>query len=422
MHIHLDLVGGLAGDMFIAAALDADLVSCNELETVFNAIGLGSNIRVQTQRVGRGALTGTHIDFEGWDPHHDADHRHLAEILTMIDAAKIDDGIKVVARDLFIALGKAESKIHGIPLDQVHFHEVGAVDSILDFIGAATIIHLAQAEWSFGEVPCGKGDIHTAHGIIPVPAPATADLLRGLPTVEREVRGELVTPTGAAILHYLAGLHTQPEVKLSQLRIGKSLKTSPLERQSSRKAALRRGTLLATGYGCGTKNFKEIANVTRILIYDGQTVDETRDIVARVEADIDDMQPEQLAWFCESRLPELKAIDVVRTPVQMKKGRMATRVTVLCDPKDLPQIGDAFLRETSTFGVRVDEVERIKLARNIVEVQSQWGAIRVKIGLLDGQIVKQSPEFEDCASIAKAHQIPIQTVYEEAMSLIKKKP
>jgi len=413
MHIHLDLVGGLAGDMFIAAALDAELVSREYLEEVFRKMGLGDGIGITQERVARGALTGSHIDFFGWDPAQESDHRHLSEILKMIDDAQIEEGIKAIARDLFIALGKAESKIHGIPLDKVHFHEVGAVDSILDFIGAAAIIHHAKATWTFSEVPSGYGEIVTAHGVIPVPAPATADLLRGLPTIERDVRGELVTPTGAAILHVLAGLHKAPELKLSGFK-----KAGGKSYSAPKRTVQRRGTLIGTGYGCGTKSFKDLANVVRLLIFERESAGGyERDSVMRIETEIDDMQPELLAWFCEKRLPELGALDVTRAAVHMKKGRIGSRITVLCEVGHSDVLVDALLRETSTFGVRVDEVERVKLARTLKEVQTIFGVVRVKVGMVGEEQLKASPEFEDCARLAAEHGVTISEVYQAALSV-----
>ena len=408
MHIHLDLIGGLAGDMFIAAALDAQLVTPAELEEVFNKLGMGGQIRVLTQHVGRGALTGTHIDFDGWDPSNDSDHRHLSTIEKMIAEADLSDGVKKLATELFRTLGASESKIHGIDIESVHFHEVGAVDSILDFVGAAYIINKVDATWSFSDIPCGHGTIETAHGTIPVPAPAAADLMVGLPTVTRDIAAELVTPTGATLLRHMAKPRALGGLKISAFSAKKSL--APIK-----KTVQRSGTLVATGYGCGTKNFKEIANVVRLMVYEQAGAGPQADTVTRIECEIDDMNPEHLAWFCETRLPVVGAIDVSRTSVIMKKGRAGTRLTVLARAETADDVARTILSETSTFGVRVEEVVRMILERKFRNVETSYGQVKLKVGILDGAEVKAVPEFEDCARLAAEHGVPISLVYEAAL-------
>ncbi len=408
MHIHLDLIGGLAGDMFIAAALDAQLVTPAELEEVFNKLGMGGQIRVLTQHVGRGALTGTHIDFDGWDPSNDSDHRHLSTIEKMIAEADLSDGVKKLATELFRTLGASESKIHGIDIESVHFHEVGAVDSILDFVGAAYVIDKLSATWSFSDIPCGHGTIETAHGTIPVPAPAAADLMVGLPTVTRDIAAELVTPTGATLLRHMAKPRALGGLKISAFSAKKSL--APIK-----KTVQRSGTLVATGYGCGTKNFKEIANVVRLMVYEQAGAGPQADTVTRIECEIDDMNPEHLAWFCETRLPVVGAIDVSRTSVIMKKGRAGTRLTVLARAETADDVARTILSETSTFGVRVEEVVRMILERKFRNVETSYGQVKLKVGILDGAEVKAVPEFEDCARLAAEHGVPISLVYEAAL-------
>lgn len=409
MHIHLDLIGGLAGDMFIAAALDAQLVTVAELEEIFNKLGMGGQIRVLTQHVGRGALTGTHIDFDGWDPSNDSDHRHLSTIETMISKADLTSGVKKLATELFRTLGASESKIHGIDIESVHFHEVGAVDSILDFVGAAYILDKLNATWSFSDIPCGHGTIETAHGTIPVPAPAAADLMVGLPTVTRDIAAELVTPTGATLLRHMAKPKALSGLKIGGLSGQKSL--APVK-----KTVQRSGTLVATGYGCGTKNFKEIANVVRVMVYEQAGTGPQADTVTRIECEIDDMNPEHLAWFCENRLPSVGAIDVSRTSVVMKKGRAGTRLTVLCRAENADEVAVAILSETSTFGVRVEEVARMILERDFRTVQTSYGPVKLKVGILNGVEIKAVPEFEDCARLAAENGVAISVVYQAALN------
>jgi uncharacterized protein (TIGR00299 family) protein len=404
----MDLIGGLAGDMFLAAALDAELVSTAELETVLNQIGLGGQIRVKANHVGRGALTGTHIDFDGWDPKNDADHRHLSTIESMLEASDLAPGVKNRAKELFRILGASESKIHGIDIEQVHFHEVGAVDSILDFVGAAYVLDKLNASWSFSDIPCGHGTIETAHGTIPVPAPAAADLMRGLPTVTRDIAAELVTPTGATILHYLARPKAPTGLKIAGMGKAKGL-------QPVKKAIQRSGTLVATGYGCGTKNFREIANVVRLMVYEQEAAGPQADVITRLECEIDDMNPEHLAWFCETRLPDSGAVDVSRTAVVMKKGRAGTRLTVLCRPESAEVLAALILRETSTFGVRVEEIQRLILTRRFQTVTTSFGDVRLKVGLIGEEVVKAVPEYEDCARLAAEAGVTVQAVYQAAL-------
>ncbi len=393
MHIHLDLLGGLAGDMFLAAAIDAGLVDVAALEADLQTLGLGRGIRIVMEPVMRGAIAGTHIRFEGWDAEAEADHRHLTTIVKMIEESGLSDGVKARAKDLFYALGRAEAEIHGMELERVHFHEVGAVDSLLDFVSAAWIIEQVQATWSVGDVPAGRGTIETDHGTIPVPAPATAKLLEGFSIQYRDVEMEFVTPTGAAILR---GLFPQGVASSGGAR----------------------GVLRATGFGCGTRDLKVISNVVRMAVLDAGAADmrseETggleRDVVCRIATEIDDMNPEILAQV-ERILLEAGALDVVRDAVVMKKGRQGVRLTVLGLPEDRDRLAEIVFRQTTTFGVRIDLVERLKLEREIRVVETRYGSARVKLGYLDGQLLKTTPEFEDCAKLAERANVPVADVY-----------
>lgn len=386
MHIHIDMVGGLAGDMFLAAAIDAQLIDIKDLEENLRTLGLGTGIEIVVEQVRRGALSGSHVHFKNWDPDADSDHRHLSTIEKMIADSELSPNVKAQATKLFRRLGESESKVHDIPMERVHFHEVGAVDSILDFCSAAYIIEHAQATWSFGPVPMGHGSIETAHGTIPVPAPATADLLIGLETVERDVQGELVTPTGAAIL---AGLESSPRPA---------------------------GTIEKIGYGAGTKEFGDLSNVVRFMVLDAETTPGLeRDTITRLECELDDMTAEALA-FVETRLLDLGALDVVRTAVQMKKGRLGTRLTVLAPSTLAEKLYDCLFRETSTLGVRIDAVERVKMPRRFETVPTQYGDVSMKVALLNGEPLKAAPEFEDCARLAKEHEVPLNTIFEAAIA------
>ncbi len=386
-HVHLDMIGGLAGDIFLAASIDAGLITAEELQDNLRLVGLGS-VEVLTERVTRCGITSTHLNFGGWDPEHERDHRHLTEIEAMLTASDLDAGTKARAIAMFRDLGKAESEIHGVPMDHVHFHEVGAVDSILDFVGAALVLERAQATWSHGAVPQGHGTIQTDHGPLPALAPATARLLHGFALQPIDISAELITPTGAAILRALEATELPHDV-----------------------------TLEGDGYGAGTKDFPHRANVARLAVYDAQNNDHTfeRDTVSCLEADIDDLSPEILA-YTEGLLLDAGALDVTRTPITMKKGRTGIRIAVLCETADTDRVADVLFTETSTFGIRVESVARLKLARRFDSVTSPWGPIRVKVGTW-GDKLKIAPEYEDCATIARENGVPLTQVMDTARSL-----
>ncbi len=395
-HIHLDMLGGIAGDMFLAAAIDAGLVDIPALEAALSSLGVGQ-IRVVTERVRRGAISGTHVRFEGWDPAEERDHRHLSTILQMLDDSGLSAPVKERAKQMFQTLGESESKVHDIPLETVHFHECGALDSIFDFVSAAYIIETTQASWSASPVPTGSGTVETDHGTVPVPVPATADILKGFELVARPVHAELVTPTGATILKTL--------------------------RQMNPAFDRPQATVQAVGYGAGTRELAELSNVVRFLVLETDETtkadEQTRDVVVQLSCEIDDMNPEVLPSV-EAQLLEQGALDVVREPVLMKKGRQGTRLSVLCRPDDREQMVEVLFRETTTFGVRVQEIERVKLAREILEVETSAGTVRVKVGYLHGEVIKASPEYEDCVRRAAETGRTVREIYVEALGTAAK--
>ena len=388
MHIHIDPLGGLAGDMFLAAALDADLLDPQELEAVLHSLGVGP-VRILAKEVQRGAIMATHVHFEGWNEEEEKDHRHLSVILDMIGASDLPEPVAERAKGMFRRLGEVEAGIHGIPMEKVHFHECGALDSIFDFVSAAWVIEKTEASWSAAPVSVGEGTIQTDHGTIPLPAPASAELLEGLPVAPRAVDAELVTPTGAAILR--------------TLKEAGRLKERPA------------GTIQRVGYGAGTRDFSELPNVVRFLVMDASTADEEEgmDRVSRLVCEIDDMQPELMAYV-EQRLLSAGALDVVREAVSMKKGRQGTRLAVLARPKDRDALVELIFRETTTFGLRMETVRRRKLRRRITEVETPYGTVQVKIGLWKGAALKAVPEYEACAQRAEETGVPLRTVYEAA--------
>ncbi|RAL22121.1 nickel pincer cofactor biosynthesis protein LarC [Lujinxingia litoralis] len=383
-HLHLDLLGGLAGDMFLAAAIDAGLVDVARLEAALGTLGLGA-VRVHQERVVRGAIEGVHVRFEGWDPAMESDHRHLSTIEAMIAESGLSAGVKARATEMFRTLGRAEATVHGIELERVHFHEVGAVDSILDFVAAAWVMEEVDATYSFGAIPAGSGTIETAHGTIPVPAPATAKLLEGFEITHRDVATEFVTPTGAAILATVAS-----------------------------RPGTRQGRLKASGFGCGTRDFGSHSNVVRLVVLEqgaspaGEPWE--RDEVVQLVCEIDDLQPELMASV-EATLFEAGALDVVREPVLMKKGRHGERLSVLCEAGRQEALLKAIFVHTTTFGVRVLPMARVKLRRTRCEVSTAFGEVHVKVGWLGNEAIKATPEYEECRALAEQHGVSVHRVY-----------
>lgn len=384
--VHIEMIGGLAGDMFLAASLDAGLIEHAALEEVLSAVGLGE-ISVHANEVKRYGIKGRHIDFSGWDASEEKDHRHLSEIERMITDSALSQGVKARAIAMFRMLGEVEASTHDIPLEHVHFHEIGAVDSILDFVGAAYVIEsLPEVKWSAGAVPTGKGMVHVSHGPMPSLAPATAKLLKGFSLQARDIEAELVTPTGATILKAL-GLH-EPGIPA--------------------------GVLSGEGYGAGTRDFDGLANVVRLTLFETAQAGLVRERVVRCVAELDDESPEVLA-HAEALFLERGALDVVRVPVMMKKGRVGVQLSVLCKPEDADSMARELLRHTSTFGVRIEQVDRVALEREQREVQTaQFGAVRVKVGMLDGEVIKVVPEYESCAARSREHGVPITNIYDAA--------
>lgn len=388
--VHIEMIGGLAGDMFLAAALDAGLVQVEDLSGALSQLGLGT-IEVRVERVMRYGIEATHVSFWGWDASLERDHRHLSEIEEMIAASELSEAVKQRAVAMFYTLGQVEADTHNIPLSRVHFHEIGAIDSILDFVGAAYVIESSGvSRWSAGDVPRGEGVVEMSHGPMPAMAPATAKLLLGYTFEGRGVRSELVTPTGATLLKTLC----------DPTPVGPG-----------------RGALRSVGFGAGSKDFERFANVVRLSVYELSDVsaDAPFDIerITRMEAELDDASPEVMA-HATARLLEAGALDVTQQAVTMKKGRLGVRLTVLCRPQEAERLGGLVFELTSTFGLRVEEVQRWALRRACETVTTPHGEVRIKIGFFGDRIVTASPEYEDCATLAGQTGVSVQRVMDAA--------
>jgi uncharacterized protein (TIGR00299 family) protein len=316
-------------------------------------------------------------------------HRGLTEIIKMIDAAGLAPRAAERAKKIFRRLGEAEAHVHQVPIEKVHFHEVGAVDSIIDIVGAAIGFELLGIdEFACSSFDVGGGQVKTAHGILPVPAPATAELLRGAPTHSSGIQRELVTPTGAAIATTLA----------------------------TRYAEIPPMTLRAIGYGAGTVDLAEKPNVLRLLVGD-RAEDEAGGPfyygggapVTVIETNLDDMSPQIYGYFVERALAA-GALDVFSTPAQMKKNRPGLLVTLLSETENVARLIDLVFRETTTIGVRTYEVRRKTLEREFVPVATPFGEVRMKLSRMNGTILNATPEYDDCQRIAAASGVPLKQV------------
>jgi uncharacterized protein (TIGR00299 family) protein len=298
--------------------------------------------------------------------------------------------VKQTALRAFELLGQSEAKIHNVPVDDIHFHEVGAVDAIVDIVAAsAGIHHLQIGKWHSSPLNVGGGMVVCAHGTFPVPAPATADLLRGLPTYSAHIEKELVTPTGAALIRALdPEFGPQPAMKVEQI-----------------------------GYGAGTRNPKDFPNVLRLSI--GETAASDSQTVTVLETALDDLSPQVLAYVTETALAQ-GALDVMLTPVIMKKGRPGTLLTILCNDAESEKLQRLILSETSTLGVRIRKDRRACLDRSHATVQTPYGDIRMKIGSLAGEEFNAAPEFEDCRAAALAHKVAVKQVQQAAIAAYRR--
>ena len=395
---YFDCPSGAAGDMVMGALVDAG-VPFEALRGELAKLGL-PGFTLERREVMKGVFRATKVDVHVHDhdhgagehghshdePHgrHQHPRRNLESILGLIAASGLDATVKAKAARIFTRLGEAEARVHGTTIDQVHFHEVGAVDAIVDITGACIGLHLLGVEAVHcSALPVGGGFVTGAHGRIPIPGPGTAELLKGFPVVDTGVRRELVTPTGAAILTTLAtSAGTMPTM-----------------------------TVEAVGYGAGDMDL-ETPNVLRVFL--GQSTDSGgRETIMQVETTVDDMQP-QLWEAVMERLFEAGALDVYLTPVTMKKSRPGTVLTALCSPDKVTQLSRVLFEESSTIGVRWTAYQRERLAREMVTLTTAYGAITFKVSRLEGRVITATPEFDEVRRVARAKGLPVREVLDLA--------
>ncbi len=387
--IFLDCFAGISGDMMLGALLDAG-VPLDELLSGLRTLPL-SHWDLRVERVRKGAITATSVTIVADEHHHH--ERHLADIQQIVNASRLPEPVKATSLAIFRLLAEAEAKVHGVSVEEVHFHEVGAVDSIVDIVGSVYALHLLGVKAVYASaVPFTRGRVKMAHGELPVPAPATLELLKGVPTYPLDIDAELVTPTGAALLKGLAKSFGLPPPFTPQ-RIG---------------------------YGAGKRDLP-FPNVLRVVV--GEMPDNLplqRERLIVLETNLDDMTGE-VAGYVMERLLEAGARDVWVSPAQMKKSRPALVLSVLCDPEKLPSLVPLLLRETTTLGVRVREVERLCLPREIWEVVTPYGTVRVKVAKFGGEIVNLAPEYDDCRQLALRCSIPLKEVMAAALEAARQK-
>lgn len=373
---YLDAFSGLSGDMLVGALADAGA----DNKAISDAIAsLNTGVEVSFDRVLRRGIAAT--KFRVSAPPQ-GKHRHLSGIVKMLEAGDFPEPVKKNAIRVFQRLGECEAAVHGMPLEKVHFHEVGAVDSIADIVGVCTGLHLLGVDLlQCSAVNTGSGTVETEHGTLPVPAPATASLLQGKPLYSRGPAVELTTPTGAAVVSVLAE------------RFG-SLPSMSIDK---------------IGYGAGDRDFKEHANLLRALLGESLEALEDATSVCVMEANIDDSTAEILAYAVE-RLTEAGALDTSLQPLEMKKGRPGTLLRVIARPEDREKMAGLILAETSTIGVRAYLAERIVDTRRLVPVLTRYGSVRVKVSG-SGNI---APEYEDCRALALSQSVPLKQIYAEA--------
>jgi pyridinium-3,5-bisthiocarboxylic acid mononucleotide nickel chelatase len=378
--LYFDCFAGASGDMILGALVGAG-ADPRALAGELQKLDV-SNFEVTFGLADRSGIMATRAEVKTED---EKDHRHLSTILKIIDRSRLGATVKGRAARIFTRLAEAEAKVHGIPVEKVHFHEVGAMDAIIDVVGACVGFELLGVErFVSSPLHVGSGTVEMAHGRFPVPPPAVAELLRDAPTYATDVRGELVTPTGAAVISTLADAYgPAPAMRVR-----------------------------ATGYGAGKREYERFPNVLRIMIGEAEGDAESERLLV-IETNLDDVSP-QIVGHVMDRAFARGALDCWFTPVQMKKNRPGVLVSILCRPRERGALTQLLFDETTTLGVRSYEVERRALERSFVSVHTEYGGVSIKVVMENGKPVKGTPEFEECRAMAERHGVPVRDVMEAA--------
>ena len=418
---YFDCFSGISGDMTLGALVDAG-VPPEILTDGLATLKLDAEFSLRFEKAVKHSITGTraivdvhpahtashqeeaHSHEHGHTHTHDHSHhhhehgpsRHLSDIFKLLDDSGLDTAVRDTAKRVFDRLAEAEAKVHNTSKDNVHLHEVSGIDSIVDIVGSAIGLAYLEVEAVYASpLSLGRGFVRCAHGVMPVPVPGTMELLKGVPIHQTDIPKELVTPTGAALITTLSqGFGVIPQMRLYRI-----------------------------GYGAGTRDLEQRPNLLRLCLGEKTSSTDLKpthhhtetDSVDIIETNVDDMSPE-ITGYVTTQLFEHGALDVFLAPVYMKKGRPATQLTVLSPTTHRDSLIELLLTETTTFGVRLSSADRIKLRRDFVQVETQWGAIQAKRGYLNGTLIKTVPEYEDCKRLAEQNNVPLRQVYTEALS------
>ncbi|MCX5749115.1 MAG: nickel pincer cofactor biosynthesis protein LarC [Candidatus Saganbacteria bacterium] len=378
---YFDCFSGISGNMILGALIDAGL-NLNELEKQLKSLRL-TGYRLQLKKTKKNGISAAYFDVNGGK---DQPHRNLDDIKRIINGSKLSKEVKKRSVGIFTRLAKAEAKVHGTNTDNIHFHEVGAIDAIIDIVGCAVALEMMGIREVYSSpLPLSRGFVKTSHGKLPVPAPATIELLKGIPVYDTGIKGELVTPTGAAVITSIASSFGL----LPAMDIG------------------------AVGYGAGKYDYGH-PNVLRVMI--GEKARQPgKETVFLIETNIDDMNPQFYDHVIE-RLLKAKALDVWLENIQMKKNRPGIKLSVLLNKKDLDPISRIILSETTTLGFRIREVARMTVERKFKTIKTKYGNIRVKVSSFKDFPKKTSPEYEDCKKAAKKFNVPLKEVFKIALT------
>lgn len=375
--LYFDCFAGASGDMILGAMVAAG-VDQNALRQQLSLLNV-DGFKINFETVDRSGLSATYARVE---TAHEHKHRHLSDIKQIIENSGVSDAAKKLSIEIFTRLAEAEARVHNEPVDHVHFHEVGALDAIVDIVGAAICFDLLKIDrFLSSPLHVGSGTIQMAHGRFPVPPPAVAELLKGVPFYSTDIQGELLTPTGAAIITTVC--HEFGPIP--------PMKTD------------------VTGYGAGTRQYKDFPNVLRVMLGETEAHGATDERLWMIETNIDDMSPQLLGHVMDVAF-EQGALDCYFTPVQMKKNRPGVLLSVLCEPDKKESLLNLLFTETTTLGVRSYEVTRRALRRSMLRVETQYGPIDVKVAHLNGRVVNEMPEFDQVRAAAMKANVPLKVV------------
>jgi len=389
--LYFDCFAGISGDMTVGALLDLGADE-KELMRSLDMLHL-HGYRIEIKKALKNGISGTDFNViieeeHSHHSHHDHHHhsRNFSDISGLINSSPLDSFVKELSLKIFREIAEAESKIHAKSIDEVHFHEVGAIDSIVDIVAAAVCLNMLKPDKIISSpLNLGEGTVECAHGVFPVPAPATAEILKGIPVYSSGIKKEMTTPTGAAIIKCIAeDFSSFPAMKIA-----------------------------STGYGLGKRNL-EVPNVLRLVM--GETEISGKKVM--IETNIDDMSGEIFSYLVP-RLFEHGALDVFITPVIMKKGRPGHVLSVMCEDTQVNPLEEIIFSETTTFGTRRYEVDRTELERTVSKVNTSYGEISVKNAYSNGKFLKFSPEYDECAEAAKKHGVPVREVYNAVTAQLK---